>query len=159
MSPLQVTLTVAEARIAASIGIERQLQALQLNLNPGHGALDTWSIHIEGAAGELAAAKALGVYWPATVGTFHTQGDLAPGVEVRTRSRHDYELLIRDDDPEDAIYILVTGKLPHYRVHGYADGNYRKPEHRKTHGGRPAAYFIPHSDLHDITTLRPRLGG
>jgi hypothetical protein len=159
MTSINITLTLAEARLAASVGVERQLQALQQRLDHRNGATDTWTLHVEGAAGELAAAKALGTYWPATVGTFHTQGDLAPGIEVRTRSRHDYDLIIRDDDPEDALYILVTGTLPHYRVHGYANGTQRDPAHRRTHGGRPAAFFIPHDALHDITTLRTHLGG
>lgn len=153
MTVIPVTLTVAEARLAAAVGVERQLQALQQHLAHRNGAADTWTLHIEGAAGELAAAKALGVYWPATVGTFHREGDLGPGVEVRTRARHDYDLILRDDDNPESAYILVTGTLPHYRVHGWARMQDVLPEHRKTHGDRPAAWFLPACVLHPLADL------
>jgi hypothetical protein len=74
---------------------------------------------------------------------------------VRTRSSHNYELIVRPDDNDDDIYVLVTGKCPTYRIRGYIYGDRAKmPEYMQTHGNRPAAFFVPHSKLLGIEDLR-----
>jgi hypothetical protein len=144
-----IKLTDSEVEMAAQVGLRRQLEALRKGLPDKHGYEgDGWGIHIEGALGELALAKFLGVYWDGSVNTFKTKGDLGE-TEVRTRSRSDYDLIVREDDREDAVYVLVVGKAPAYRVVGWMLGKEAKQDRWvRTYGGRTPAYFVPQAALH-----------
>jgi hypothetical protein len=113
-------------------------------------------MHIEGAGGECAVAKALKLYWSGSVDTFKREGDVGD-LEVRTRSEDWHELLIRPDDPS-AIYVLVVGKIPHFRLVGWIHSSVAKQRNDwlKPHGGRPPAYFVPQSELRPIEELQRR---
>lgn len=151
----EVWLTPSEAHYAAMIGVARHIEALRANRPDRYGAdeHDGWSLHIEGAAGELAAAKYLGVYWSAPVNTYSTGGDVGD-LQVRTRSRHDYDLIIREKDRDEDRFILVTGKTPHFRLRGWLTGAEAKtPQYLKEYGGRSPAWFVPASALHPIEDL------
>jgi hypothetical protein len=141
--------------MAMNIGSMRHLTALFARREDRHGAVCTWDLHIEGACGELAAAKGLGVFWDGSINTFK-RPDL-PGVQVRTRSRHEYELIVRDDDAPGARFLLVTGQCPRYCVRGWILGaDARRDAWRQTHGDREPAYFVPHAALHPPATLYER---
>lgn len=117
-----------------------------------------WSEHIEGACGEAAVAKVLNRFWNGSVDTFATGGDVGD-IQVRTRSSHDYELLVRPDDRDSDVFILVTGRAPTFRVIGYIWGrDAKRPEWLQTHGSRPAAYFVPHAFLTPIKRPQTRAG-
>lgn len=161
---VKVQLTEHEMRVAALIGAERQLQSAG---SPGtkHGipSLDPWTMHLNGVAAEIAAAKALGRYWPPSVGTFRSQPDIPPGpgrptgVEVRWISRLDYDLKIRSDDSEESTFILVSGNAPNMILHGWflcADA--RKPEFWTELGnGRPGLWCVPKRRLHGPKGRKP----
>lgn len=152
---LEIHLTGSEVLLGAMCGLQRHMEALRKGLPDRHGYEgDGWGVHIEGACGELAFAKAAGLYWNGSVNTFKVGGDVS-GIEVRTRSRHDYELLIRPNDHDDAAYVLVTGKVPDFRVHGWLSGREAKQhsEWLQRHGNRPGAYFVPHDALHGLAEL------
>ena len=154
-SPVQVALTLAEVHFAVTTGAKRQLEAMRMGLKDRYGAKpsEAWGIHIEGAAGEMAVAKALGIYWQAGVNTFHDPdvGDL----QVRTRSRHDYELIVRENDNDKADFVLVTGRIPTFQVIGYIRGrDAKRSEWLRTHGGRAPAYFVPQAALNPIRNYR-----
>jgi hypothetical protein len=152
----RVRLTWYEVAVAAHVGVQRQIEALARKLPDRHGrsAQPGWSDHIEGACGELACAKVLGVYWNPSVNTFKRDGDVAT-YEVRTRLRDDYELLVRDDDPSDRNYVLVRGQAPCFHVVGWLPGTEAKdPRWRKTHGGREPAFFVPDGDLFSTDILQ-----
>jgi len=157
MAPLIATLSWHEVAIASQVGIRRHLAALVANRANGYGRGDDdgWSDHIEGVCGELAVAKALGVYWTPTVDTFKSGGDVGDW-QVRTRRRADYELLIRDDDADEAPFILVRGRVPLFEVVGWIRGrDGKRDEWRHAHGGRPPAYFVPAEALLPLETLPP----
>jgi hypothetical protein len=148
-----VKLTPHEVAMAAGVGMRRQVSALAANRRDRHGLNpeDGWRVHIEGACGELAVAKYLGKYWDGSVDTFRSLPDLG-NVEIRTRSKHGYELLIRKDDDPDKFYILVTGIAPNYRVRGWIKGKAaRRDEWWQNHGGREPAWFVPHQALTPIS--------
>ncbi len=146
-----VTLTPAELRMAALVGLERQLEALSQSLPDRHGYEgEGWNIHIEGAAGELALAKWLGRYWDGSVNTFQSGGDVGE-IQVRTRSKEDYDLLVRPGDKEDAVFVLVIGKAPRFRVVGWIRGaDAKRPEWLRAYGGRAEAYFVPQHALKPV---------
>lgn len=154
-----ISLTAYEMMIAAHHGAVRNATARYRPDVHGFDEEHGWNIHIEGACGEVAVAKALGRYWEPTVNTFHDPDirapDLGIDIQVRTRSRHDYELIIRPDDPPCHAYVLVTGRAPHFRIWGYRLGHdIRRPDWLKEHGGRPAAWFVPQAELWDWRGLR-----
>lgn len=148
-----VTLTWHEAAMASHVGWMRQLAAIKAGKTDSHGYGGLgWSEHIEGACGEMAVAKRLSVYWDGSINTWKAN-DL-PGLQVRTRSRHDYELIVRPDDDDQAVWVLVTGKCPEYRVRGWISGaDAKQAEWLAGHGGRPAAYFVPVERLRSVSEL------
>lgn len=144
-----VTLSESELMLGAQIGVQRQIEALLAGRPDRHGfnGADGWSVHVEGACGELAVAKVLDRYWAGTLNTFKSGGDVG-ALQVRTRSKAHYDLLIRSDDRDEDLFILVTGRAPTYTVVGYIRGaEGKKPEYLQTHGNRPAAYFVPQAAL------------
>lgn len=151
---MTITLTWQEVGQGAWTGIQRQMHALKdgrANVFGFDG--DDWGIHIEGACGEIAAAKAMNRYWSASVNTFKNGGDVGQ-IQVRTRSRADYDLLIRDNDRDGDVFVLVTGKIPNFCVRGWIVGlDGKKDVWRKGHGGRPPAWFVPQSALQPIEAL------
>jgi len=148
-----VTLSKAELQMAATCGVQRHIEALEQGKQDsfGYDGLDGWTVHIEGAAGELAIAKVIQKYWPGTVNTFKNGGDIGKTKQVRTRSKHEWDLIVRPGDRDEDIFFLVTGRAPSYKVWGWIKGaDAKKKEWLKTHGGRPPAYFVPKDALTPI---------
>jgi hypothetical protein len=152
---MNVTLTEYELMQASMVGCLRYIAAIKRNYKSGTKFKAGWSEHVEGACGEVAAAKALGAYWGGSINTFKTGGDLdSTGYEVRTRSEQNYDLIIRDDDPNDRIFILVTGQTPNYEIAGWllaADA--KQVEFKKDYGGYGPAYFVPRKHLRPMREL------
>lgn len=148
--PANVTLTNPELVVAATTGGMRHIAALRDGRKLAHGLEEghEWQFHIEGVCGEIAVGKLTGLYWSPTVNTFKTGGDIVNDVQVRTRSQHHYDLIIRDDDQDEHLFFLVTGLAPHYTVRGWIYGNAGKqPEWYKTFNKRPKAFFVPQANL------------
>jgi hypothetical protein len=151
-----VSLTPVEMQQAAMIGVLRQIESIRLRLKDSFGADpdNGWSLNIEGAAGEMAVAKILDLYWGMPVNTFKRGGDVGH-IQVRTRSRHHSELIVRPGDRDDDVFVLVTGRSPHFQVHGYIAGGQAKQRcWLHGYGGRPPAYFVPQSALHPLQLLK-----
>jgi len=89
------------------------------------------------------------------VNTFKSLADLVSDVEVRTRSKDYYDLLVRADDQDSKRFVLVIRKGPKsFEVIGWIKAKEAKQEQWiKTYGNRPPAYFVPKSALKDIKEL------
>lgn len=151
----EVKLTESELFSAALIGVMRQISSLRQNHRPAYGYEDDapWQIGIEGACGEMAAAKCLGIFPSLGVDTFKAP-DL-PGLQIKTRSSHEYDLLVRPHDEGDQKFVLVTGRNGSYRVQGWAYGyEAKQQEYEADYGNRPKAYFMPAEKLRHISELR-----
>lgn len=148
-----VTLETYEWAMAASAGMRRQMAAVAAGLEDKHGFNgDGWGVHIEGACGEMAVAKALGIYWDGSVNTFK-RPDVA-SLQVRTRSEDWHDILVRPGDGDDDIFVLVTGRSPSFTIQGWIRGSEAKvSEFLATHGGRPPAYFVPQKRLRPMSEL------
>lgn len=144
----EVELSWAEVEMAAHVGARRQIDSLRRGLPDKHGYEGSgWDNHVEGAMGEITVAKALGRYWNGSIGTFKSGGDVGK-IQVRCRSKLDYDLIIRTDDRDADWFVLVLGRCPRYWVVGYISGAEAKQEQwLQNHGGRPPAYFVPQSAL------------
>ncbi len=145
---IEVRLTSAQMLIAAQVGVQRQVQNLSRNNQDVYGAskLAGWQMHIEGAMGEFALAKHLGIFWDGK-GEWRMRdvGDF----DVRTRSKDYYDLIVHDGDEDDRFIYLLTGVNGRYKVHGgmYAREAKQEKYWKDPAGGRPA-YFVPQRDLH-----------
>ena len=149
-----VTLTPAEYDFAARVGYARQRCSLADGRGNRHGSTGGYDDHILGAVGEYAACIALNIPWRPTINTFKRPDFVVDGVgyEVKTRRRHDYELIVRDDDDPGRVFVLVTSESwLEYHVHGCIEGDRaRRREWRKAYGGREAAWFVPQAALHPV---------
>jgi len=151
---MKIRLEWHEILMASEIGRFRQLAAMKKGLDDKHGfAGEGWSEHVEGACGELAVARFLGIYWDGGINTFK-KPDL-PGLQVRTRSRDSYDLIVRPGDSDLDRFVLVTGRCPEYQIRGWITGsNAKKSDYLQVYGGRPAAYFVPASALSSPDSMK-----
>lgn len=154
-----IRITWSEVAIAAHVGMQRQIHSLKDGRKPAHGFVgDEWGIHIEGACAELAVAKFFNLYWEPRINTFR-QPDIGDCIQVRRRSNSDYELLVRPKEKNEEFFVHVTGRAPLFAVHGWMTGEEAKSreERLKTHGDRPAAYFVDKNDLHPLEEMLEKI--
>lgn len=147
---IAVRLDPVEALRVAIVGAQRQLGSIYAGRQPGYRFRgDPWAANIEGAAGEYAAAKALGIHWPGHVDVFDRVPDLAPQPwDVRTAAPG-RRLIVHPEDPDDRLSILVLGSMPEYQVIGYLRNADAKQSRwwDEPAQGRPAAYYVPPDQL------------
>lgn len=158
MEPIKVKLTSYEVAMAEFIGTRRHNEAIAQGRRDTAGFKgDGLEIHKQGASGETAFAKSMNFYYSGSVNTYKTGGDVGR-IQVRTRSKHDYDLLIRSNDKDDDIFVLVTGLSPNFLVHGYILGvDAKRQEYLQDHGNRPPAYFVPQYKLLPIRDLYKKI--
>lgn len=115
---------------------------------------------IIGACGEMAAALALNVFWSPSVNTFHAVSDLPGNVEVRStpKTTGRVSLIIRDNDPDDRVYVLVVGVPPTLDVVGwYIGADAKQPHYLSDPGEKRPAWFVPRAELHAVEVLAEHL--
>jgi hypothetical protein len=154
---IKETLSLDEMRFSATVGVARQLYALEHNLPnrfglKGHKAF--W-YHIFGAFGEQVVAKRLGIYWDGHVGQLDIP-DVGP-YDVRA-SHTKYMILHKGNkDPEERVFIRVVGLAPHFDICGWLWGHEGKVDEYwadKYRNGRPA-FFVPEEHCHPMSELPP----
>jgi hypothetical protein len=151
----QVVLSWFEIAMAADVAIRRRVEAIRLKSNTLEWTGDAWSVDIEAAAGELAVAKALNRYWDGSVNTFQRAGDVGH-LQVRSAPKESHSLIVRERDKDTDVFILVTGKIPAFRIRGWIMGRHAKrAEWRRNPSGHEPAYFVPPSSLQSIENLMP----
>lgn len=149
-----MTLEWYEISRAALVGVSRNVEAMRMGCHNRRTASDDWSIHVVGALGECAFAKASGRYWSGGVNTFKATADIGRSIEVRTRSSHSYDLIVRDADADDSAFVLVTGGPRDFVVHGWMRGrDAKRPEFLANHGNHGAAFFVPKEALLPLEDL------
>src|SRR5262245_34183499 len=138
--------------MAAHVGVLRQVNALKNGFQNAHGAQDdnNWQTHVEGACGECTAGKFLGLHWNGNIEKLGGP-DVGP-YGVRTRSEHWHDLILHRSDPDDRVFILVTGLNGNYVVRGWIfarDG--KKPEYWSDPSKKNRwAFFVPQEVLQDM---------
>jgi len=146
--PKFIFLTDQEGRIAALVGVERHIQSRRRCYQNRYGAKEneSWQIDIEGACGEMAVAKYLGIYWGGHTGTFK-KADVGNN-QVRTTSEPNGRLIVRERDNPEQRYWLVIGTFPNYWIHGYIKGeDAQRDEWLDDPDNRPPAWFVPREFL------------
>lgn len=148
-----------EVNQCKAVAAERDGSARRQGLRDRHGASPEptkgYQLHLLGVAGEVAFARFQGLddFVP-TVDTFRSMPDVED-FEVRCRSRHSYDLLVRSDDEVSKKYVLATCEgISEVYVWGWAEGEHAKQERfLQTYGGREPAYFVPKRELQPLDLL------
>jgi hypothetical protein len=151
-----VRLSTTEMMVANYVGGARNVQSLVRRWEPaaGVGTANTWTPNVEGAAGEIAVAKILGIYWEPIVGN-PLADDVGP-YQVRTNISRKYDdLCLRAKDRDDRFYISVLSFAPDFDVLGFIRGaEGKRPEWlRDGTVGRPKCFYVPRDALHDLREL------
>ena len=111
--------------------------------------------HMLGAAGELAVASYLGLKDHLFKEAEAKRGsDDLPGIDVKTRSKSRYDLVVQKHENPSKKFVLVTIENRQTLLHGWCYG-YEAMNERywaDPARGRPA-YFVPQSVLHPMEAL------
>lgn len=150
MGYVEIELEWHEILMAAAIGVNRYVESRRKGLKDfitiqGYGD-NKWDMDIEGAASEMVVAKYLELYWDGSINSF--KGGDVGRLQIRSARPHDYKLIVRNNDSNTDLFVLVTGSSPTYRIHGYTNGKQAKQaKWWKVPGGKPGAYFVPQEEL------------
>lgn len=135
-------------------GQHRQEESIKKGLKDAYGfdGKNGVQMHILGVCGEYAVAEYFNLPYDFHVNKFKEGSDVGP-FQVRTRSREDYDLLIRPNDDSNKIFILVTGTVgttpPTMKIWGWLPASEAKQQKfKQTYGGRTPAYFVPKHELY-----------
>jgi hypothetical protein len=159
-TPISFVFSEEERMLAMEEGMRRQgtneaqgLRGRNGGAWKGSKALD---IHLLGAAGEVAVASYLGLKEHLFKEKEARRGsdDLPGGIDVKTRSRHSYELIVQKQEDPQKRFVLVTIHGKQTLIWGWCYGREAMQERYWSDParGRPA-FFVPKERLHPIDTL------
>ena len=158
-TPISFVFSEEERTLAMEEGMRRQgvneakgLRGRNGGAWKGSKALD---IHLLGAAGEVAVASYLGMKEHLFKETEARRGsDDLPGIDVKTRSRHQYDLIVQKNENACKKFVLVTIESQKTFLHGWCYGHEALQERfwADPARGRPA-YFVPKEVLRCMDTL------
>lgn len=153
---MMIRLTLHNMLIAGYIALDRNAMNNKHQVENTYGAerINAEQLGIEGCYGEMAVAKALGIYWDGALGDYKAK-DVGP-YQVRATRHASGKLILHPRDEDDDIFILVViNKKPLIQIVGWiyaSEGKQEKywadPTRKNRH-----AFFVPQSDLHDMSTL------
>jgi hypothetical protein len=149
-----VQLSTPEMRWAMHVGADRFSRLTSRGLI-GHelGRDNYWQASIVGAWGECVVAKATGLYWCGDLGGPDGGAPDVGPYHVRTAGEPTGRLILRDDDADDAPFVLVVpaGAPGRFQIVGSIDGrDGKQPAYLESPAGRAPAYFVPHSALRPL---------
>jgi hypothetical protein len=112
-------------------------------------------VHLLGAAGEMAVAAYLGLKHELYKEKEARRGsDDLPGMDIKTRSKSCYDLIVQKHENPSKKFILVTIENQRTLLHGWCYGHeaMREQYWADPARGRPA-YFVPQSSLRPMESL------
>jgi len=159
-TPISFVFSEEERRLAMEEGMRRQgvneaqgLRGRNGGAWKGSKALD---IHLLGAAGEVAVASYLGLKEHLFKEKEARRGsdDLPGGIDVKTRSKSRYDLIVQKQENPDKKFVLVSIENQQTLLHGWCYGEEAMKEEfwADPARGRPA-YFVPQKALRSMDTL------
>jgi len=158
--PIEFVFTEEERQQAMDEGLRRQrvneargLRGRNGGAWKGSKALD---IHLLGAAGEMAVASYLGMKEHLFKETEARPGsDDLPNIDVKTRSKASYDLIVQKQECPEKIFVLVTIENQQTLIHGWCYGKEAMQEQywADPARGRPA-YFVGKEHLRPMETLK-----
>ncbi len=160
-TPIEFIFTEEERRQAMEEGMRRQAtneaRGLRGRNNGPRFGDKALQVHLLGAAGEMAVASHLGLkeHLYAEREARRGSDDLPGGIDVKTRSRHSYDLIIQKSENADKRFVLVTIQDHKTLIHGWCYGHEALQERfwADPARGRPA-YFVRKEYLRPMETLK-----
>lgn len=159
-TPIEFVFSDEERQQAMEEGLRRQgfneskgLRGRNGGAWKGSKALD---IHLLGAAGEMAVASYLGLKQHLYKETEARRGsDDLPGIDVKTRSKHQYDLIVQKNEDARKKFVLVTIESQKTFLHGWCYGEEAMEEKywADPARGRPA-FFVPKTVLRSMDSLK-----
>jgi len=159
-TPIEFVFSDEERQQAMEEGLRRQgfneskgLRGRNGGAWKGGKALD---IHLLGAAGEVAVASYLGMKEHLFKETEARRGsDDLPGIDVKTRSKTSYDLIVQKNEDPEKKFVLVTIQDQKTLLHGWCYGHEAMQERfwADPARGRPA-YFVGKEHLRAMETLK-----
>ena len=157
--PIEFVFTEEERQMAMEEGMRRQRvnEAKGLrgrNRGPRFGD-KALQVHLLGAAGEMAVASYLGMKEYLYQETEARRGsDDLPGIDVKTRSKSCYDLIVQKHENPSKKFVLVTIENQQTLLHGWCYGHEAMDTQywADPARGRPA-YFVPQSVLRPMESL------
>ena len=159
-TPVEFVFTEEERQQAVAEGLRRQgfneskgLRGRNGGAWKGSKALD---IHLLGAAGEVAVASYLGLKEHLFKETEAKRGscDLPGNIDVKTRSKSAYDLIVQKGEDGQRIFVLVTIERQETLIWGWCYGYEALQERFWADPARVRpAFFVPKEFLHSMETL------
>jgi hypothetical protein len=159
-TPIEFVFSEEERKQAMEEGQRRQSvnEAKGLrgrNKGPRFGS-KALEVHLLGAAGEMAVASYLGLKHELYKESEAKRGsDDLPGIDVKTRSKHAYDLIVQKNEDPRKKFVLVTIECQKTFIHGWCYGHEAMQEQywADPARGRPA-YFVPKEILKPLSSLK-----
>jgi hypothetical protein len=142
-----------EGRRRQSVNEAKGLRGRNRGAWRGDKALE---IHLLGAAGEMAVAAHLGMKDHLYKENEAKRGsDDLPGIDIKTRSKHCYDLIVQKNEDPRKKFVLVTIEKQKTLIHGWCYGEEAMQEQywADPARGRPA-FFVPKEKLRPIEELQ-----
>ncbi len=127
-SPISFVFTAEERQAAMEEGMRRQSVNEAKGLRGRNGGASFGSkaleIHLLGAAGEMAVASYLGMKSFLYQATEAERGSCdLPGIDVKTRSKASYDLIVQRQSDPNRKFVLVTIENRQTLLHGWCYGH------------------------------------
>jgi hypothetical protein len=158
-TPISFVFSEEERRLAMEEGMRRQgtneAQGLRGRNGGAWKGIKALDIHLLGAAGEVAVASYLGMKEHLFKETEARRGsDDLPGIDVKTRSKSHYDLIVQRQSEPGKKFVLVTIENQQTLIHGWCYGRDAMKEEfwADPARGRPA-YFVTKEHLRPMETL------
>ena len=159
-APIEFTFSPEERRQAMEEGMRRQAtneaKGLRGRNNGPRFGDKALQVHLLGAAGEVAVASYLGLKHELFKEKEARRGsDDLPGIDVKTRSKSHYDLIVQKHENLSKKFVLVTIENQNTLLHGWCYGSEAMDERywADPARGRPA-YFVPQSELRSMESLK-----
>ena len=150
---MDVKLSASEVLLCAQVGCLHHVTRLYGGSSDKHGfersGMDPWGTVIESRAAEYAVAKTAGTFWIVQALADPRGARDVTGWHVRSTALPHGSLILHEDDPDDARFVLVVGQIPSLRIAGWIIARDGKTDAywRGDPGVRRAAWFVPQPAL------------
>jgi hypothetical protein len=158
-TPIEFVFSEEERKQAMEEGQRRQsvneakgLRGRNRGAARGDKALE---IHLLGAAGEMAVGSFLGLkHLLYQESEAKRSSDDLPGIDVKTRSKRSYDLIVQRQSDPDKKFVLVTIENQQTLIHGWCYGKDAMQDRfwKDPARGRPA-YFVPQDFLYPMESI------
>lgn len=154
---LSITLSADELLCAVVVAAQRKIASDRRRASgyesrraEHYEEVRTWDQEIESSAAEMAVARWRNRYWMGSSFDSSTPGTDAGNAQVRWTEHRNGHLIVYEEDSEDAVFVLVTGRSPTFAIIGWTYGaDARNPEFWRD-DVKCASWWVPQNALRQV---------